>query len=105
MTQPEINQRDAPAEGPPATPRWVKIAAMVVGLVVLAVVLKVAVGGGARFQPRPALLLAGVERGIDVDQVDAGGRQRTQDRQVVAEHDPVPHAPSPPAPSARPQPG
>ena len=56
MTRPDhadrtIDQIGAPAATPPATPRWVKIAAGVVGLIILAVVLKITVGGGASHGP------------------------------------------------------
>lgn len=52
MTEPQSHD-PGPAEplggqaGPPATPRWVKIAGAVVALAVLAVLAKVLLGGGA----------------------------------------------------------
>ena len=56
MTQPDqadstLGPTDPLTARPPATPRWVKIAAIVIGLLVVALALKVIVVGGVSHGP------------------------------------------------------
>lgn len=51
MNERDTQQQDLNPQGPPRMPRWVKVAAVVVGLLVLALVVKFVVDGGAGHGP------------------------------------------------------